>query len=99
MDDKQAFKYFGKACDLHSADGCLRLGFFYEIGAAMRHPDIEKAAALYRTACDAGKANACYSLATLLHTGRGVPKNDNEAFGFFQKACQSHFEAACDAIR
>ncbi|SNT19229.1 Sel1 repeat-containing protein [Granulicella rosea] len=99
QDDKQAFHYFRQACDLGLPDGCLRTGFFYETGAGMAHKDQKQAAVLYRLACAAGNANACYSVAVLLHQGNGIPKDDGEAAIFFEKACSLHFDTACGVIR
>lgn len=49
--------------------------------------DEARAVALYSTACDAGHAQACASLAAMYEVGRGEPVNDARAISLYTKAC------------
>src|SRR5438270_12070783 len=56
-----------------------------DLGVTMEKTDPIRAAELYRRACEDGTASGCNNLAALYADGRGVPKDDARAAGYFSR--------------
>jgi len=91
-DPARAAQLFERACDLHDAAACARLG---DVLARGRGRDANRAAAAYQRACDAGRLEACASLGRLLADGRGIARDRVRAARLFQKACDGHVVDGC----
>ena len=55
---------------------------------AYREKDYSKAAALWTSIAEKGDAGAQYYLGTLFAEGKGVPRNDATAFGWFERSAK-----------
>ena len=76
---KDANSYFGRACDLRNAEGCLNLGISYAYGYGVSVGEIrakllfKEARELYMDACNKqNDALACQSVAQFYSEGIGV---------------------------
>jgi len=97
---QHANRYFDQACQAGSADGCAALGGRYLVGAGGTGGTSDAAGnarirALLRRACDGGSAAGCAHLAFVYATGRGVPKDDDQAFRLYQAACEGGDGEGC----
>ena len=68
-----------------NAEGCFRLGRFYEKGVIVAE-DPDQALALYQKAADLGHADACICIARLYDSGVMVPRDYSAALSYYQKA-------------
>jgi TPR repeat protein len=58
--------------------------------------DVERAAGLFRRACDQGSARACNNLGVLYHQESGaIPRDDAQAARLFMAACDAGYMPAC----
>jgi len=86
----------GKACDLRSAEACLRLSHFLALHGAERGP----VNTLLDRACETGHAGACLTVAEALLEGRrGRPRDVPRGLALLEKACRGGETAACDLRR
>lgn len=71
---------------------CYSLGEWY----AVMTGDYQKASELYRTSCDGGHANACFSLGLLYLKGLGgLERSREKALALWDKACGFRHDRAC----
>jgi TPR repeat protein/tRNA A-37 threonylcarbamoyl transferase component Bud32 len=91
-DPARAARLFERACTLHDAAGCARLG---DTLARGRGRDVARAASAYERACDGGQLAACASLGRLLADGRGIARDRVRAVRLYQKACDGHVVEGC----
>ena len=75
------------------ASAATLLGWSYAQGVAGA-PDLEKAAAVYREAAEAGDAGAQNNLAELLENGRGIARDEAAAFAYYRRAAEAGFTPA-----
>lgn len=61
--------------------------------------DYQKAAELYKKACDGGAASGCYNLGFLYQKGQGVGQNFSTAKQYYGKACDLGLQFGCDSYR
>jgi hypothetical protein len=57
--------------------------------------DFERAAELYREACNSRHGEACYQLGQLYQSGTGVPRQPGRAVGYISRACNYGYQLAC----
>lgn len=89
------------ACDLHTPKGCTSLGLMYSQGRG-GELDKERAAALYRSACEDAfepDARACNNLGVLYEKGSGVVRDTITALYQYQRSCSMGFTDACTNLR
>lgn len=96
-DDAAAFRWFGRAAALGSADGMYHLANLYVFGLGVpkgeTDPD-QRAAQFYFEAARRGHAAAQHALGILYLTGKGVQQDQAEAVKWFRRAAaQGHTEA------
>jgi TPR repeat protein len=104
---EMAVQYFQKAAAAGSADGiiAIRQQRDYDLTAPARQTveaayqafqakDYARAAALYRTAADAGNPQAQTNLGTMLRIGQGVPKDEAAAIALYRKAAAKGWASA-----
>jgi len=56
-------------------------------------------AALFASACQGGRAEACYNLGAFHLSGRGVPKSESDAVAYFITACDGGVGPACENLK
>lgn len=66
--------------------------------AARKGQDVERAARLYRRACEADHAQACFALAGLIESGKAQAASPGEGDELRQRACRGGSVAACDSL-
>jgi hypothetical protein len=81
-----------RACQ--RGEGCATLGYLYEAGFGVGK-DLGRAVALYKQACDGGRASSCFNLGIRYEAGRGVDKNEVKAAAFYKQACDGAALNAC----
>ena len=77
--------------------GCSALAEKHVTGSGVDQ-DFDRAADLYRRACNRRYANACYGLAVLYEAGTGVPRQPARAATLFQRACDLGHADACGSV-
>jgi hypothetical protein len=87
-DPSEAGKGFGRACDLGVTGACASLMDFVRTDGK----DV------FERACDHGDGASCFILGSLLHSGRGVPRDDVRAVALFQKSCASGWWRGCGRL-
>ncbi len=60
--------------------------------------DLNRAADLFKRACDAGGSIGCLDLGTMYRRGEGVPKDRNRAADLFKKACEAGVNRGCENL-
>lgn len=80
---KEAPKYFEKACVSGSMEGCHNMGVLHRRGGHGVDIDLTKAENFFQKACDKGLAKSCLSVAILLMNRSAKP----QAFDMFERAC------------
>ena len=92
---KDANSYFGRACDLRNAEGCLNLGISYAYGYGVSVGEIrakllfKEARELYMDACNKqNDALACQSVAQFYSEGIGVEIDEKISEIYLKKACE-----------
>jgi len=86
QDYQQAAAWYRKAADQKSVDGELHLAALYRDGGNGFARDMEQAAAWYLKAANQGDVSAQGTLAVLYSMGQGVPRDDVEAYFWFDIA-------------
>ena len=71
-----------RQCHNKSGQACDGLGYLYD-----QKGKVNKAAKLYKRACDLRYAMGCYHLAELYLVGSGVVQSDASFITYTQKAC------------
>jgi TPR repeat protein len=71
------------------------LGVLLEQGTEKHPPERERAAQLYRQACDEGERQGCLHLGQLYQRGEGAPLDEVQAFVLFQRACERGHPLGC----
>ena len=66
--------------------------------AAVRAGNYQKAAGLFKKACNAGAALGCRNLGLLYNTGLGVNQSYTKATILFKKACNAGAAGGCGAL-
>ena len=59
--------------------------------------DLEKAAEMFRKACDGDLESECYSLGVAYAQGKGVPQNNSEALKLYKKSCELTYMLGCES--
>ena len=93
---KDANSYFGRACDLRNAEGCLNLGISYAYGYGVsvcrllaQSCDLRKRESCMMDACDKqNDALACQSVAQFYSEGIGVEIDEKISEIYLKKACE-----------
>lgn len=93
-------KYFEISCNegnynTHQIDSCYNLGLMYNDGQGVRQ-DYQKAAELYKKACDMKYSEACNNLGVLYINGHGVSQNRYIAKLYYDKACNLGNQVGCE---
>jgi TPR repeat protein len=57
--------------------------------------DLNRAAGLFKRACDAGGSGGCLNLGLMYEHGRGMPKDRSRAADLFKQACDGGFDPGC----
>jgi TPR repeat protein len=57
--------------------------------------DLNRAAGLFKRACDAGGSGGCQDLGLMYSRGEGVAKNLNRAADLFKRACDAGGSGGC----
>ena len=73
---------------------CFELGAVYESGRSAPQ-NYQRAARLYREACEDRHGEACFRLAGLYQKGAGVYRDSSEATRHMAQACRAGYAAAC----
>ncbi len=60
--------------------------------------DLNRAADLFKRACDAGGSVGCLDLGTMYSRGEGVPMDRNRAADLFEKACNAGLNRGCENL-
>jgi TPR repeat protein len=60
--------------------------------------DLNRAADLFKRACDAGGSGGCLNLGSMYSRGEGVPKDRNRAADLFKKACDLGNDRGCENL-
>jgi TPR repeat protein len=60
--------------------------------------DLNRAAGLFKRACDAGGSVGCLDLGSMYLRGEGVPKDRNRAADLFEKACNAGLNRGCENL-
>ncbi len=89
----QALAAYELGCTLKDADACNRQGALLREGVAGK-PNLDKAAALFKQACDAGATFGCVNLATAQIEGQGVPQDDAVGMETLKKQCMAGTDEA-----
>ncbi|MBX3160750.1 MAG: sel1 repeat family protein [Deltaproteobacteria bacterium] len=92
-DHRAAYELFAAACARKSEDGCLRQADLLSDGFGVTK-DAEKAAALYRTRCDANRPGACFGLARLEEKANRA----EDAMRLYTRACDGGFADGCNVV-
>ena len=87
-DQREAIKSFGRACDLGLSDGCASLVEFVRTNGE----DV------FLRACDRGDGATCFILGSLLHGGKGIPRDDGRAVSLFQRSCVNGWWRGCSRL-
>ena len=77
---------------------CFQLGTLYEAGRNTPQ-QFDRAARLYRNACDQDHAEACASAARMYERGAGVRRDSTHAVELTRKACSLGHTSACPKRR
>jgi TPR repeat protein len=93
----KALKYFEKACQYGSAEGCYGVGYIYDTSMYIK-PDIYKAIKFYEKACYNESSKGCYRLGNIYNNGNHVKKNIYEAIKYYKKACQQNHADGCNEV-
>ncbi|KAA8709557.1 tetratricopeptide repeat protein [Helicobacter canis] len=95
--DKQAFRFYDKACNGGLGLGCFQVGvalYFGKMGVAK---DLVKAKSYYRKGCELNYAAACFNLGFMYANGESVAKNETKALDLYEKACKLGERQGCEA--
>ncbi len=79
-----------RQCHNKSGQACDGLGYLYD-----QKGKVNKAAKLYKRACDLRYAMGCYHLAELYLVGSGVIQSDASFITYTQKACTLGYKKSC----
>jgi TPR repeat protein len=60
--------------------------------------NLDRAADLFKRACDGGGAVGCEDLGSMYLHGDGVPKDRNLAANLFKKACDGGLNRGCEHL-
>jgi TPR repeat protein len=60
--------------------------------------DLNRAADLFKKACDAGGSVGCLDLGEMYMRGQGVLKDRNRAADLFKKACDAGVHRGCENL-
>ncbi|MGI9079153.1 MAG: serine/threonine-protein kinase [Gemmatimonadaceae bacterium] len=77
----------GSVATSETGGACYNLAAIYAGGTFGQAKDVNRAAALYKKACDAKSVDACNDLGVLYSEGARVPKDRPGALVLFEKAC------------
>ena len=91
----EALKFFTKACDSESADGCSFIAKMYLKGFGVR-PNIQTAAKFFEKACNYGDSNICMMLGSKYEEGNRVKKDVLKAKELYKKACELGDKRGCN---
>jgi hypothetical protein len=78
-------------------DACFDLGAMYGRGNGVAK-DEARCAALYKQACDGGKALGCYNLGSMYANGKGVPTDLARTSALYQQACNGGEMLGCNNL-
>jgi sel1 repeat-containing domain protein len=84
-----------RACKAGDTQACMEAGKYFT-DMARTQAYYEKAAQMYKIACDKDAFEACGKLGALYAQGLGVKKDAVKARELFKKACDGGDKAGCD---
>ncbi|HJN44382.1 MAG: hypothetical protein QGI10_11755 [Vicinamibacterales bacterium] len=96
---------FTQACDLGLTVGCTNADVLASGGDGFMHASTSLAYAWayedtqpVNTACDSGNGEACYLLAEVYRSGRGVVQDEAAARELFSRSCDLGWPAGCSSL-
>lgn len=94
-DNKNALKYYLKACDTDHYDACTYAGILTTMQGKQYSPAWKKAAKLFLKSCDAKQEMGCYNLGELKYKeGR-----QKASIKYYQKACDLGHPDGCTHVK
>lgn len=92
----EALKYYKKACDLNSPEGCLHSGALLTQEKRMEKKDYVEGLKYLEKACSLGNERGCFFASGIyLHGAEGVPANKTKASELSLPACNGGNIYAC----
>ena len=71
---------------------------YEQVEAFYNNKEYDKAAELFKKACDGGKMSGCYNLGVMYNNGNGVEKDLGKAAELFKKACDGGEMLGCRGL-
>lgn len=96
IDLEKAFEWYEKAFNAGYKEAAYYLGYIYQTHP--RAKDNEKALNWYKRAAELNDGRACYNLGMIYYEGSIVPKNNNIALEYLNKAYRLGIKQANEAI-
>ena len=87
-----------KVCANLDAHSCFSRGYDYQVGRNGVSPDLNKAIAYYRAACEAGSKGSCFNLGNRYAKGDGVALDHNKAAQLYDQACSKGEIKGCGKL-
>ena len=84
-------------CNDGDIESCSDIGFLYLQGEGVKQ-DYQKAAELFKKACDGSSRSDCFILANLYRDGKGVEQNYQKAAKLYQKSCNNGEMYSCNFL-
>jgi len=97
-DRKEAFKLFSKAAEAGETFGMTKVGEFYLAGVVVQKDENKGFSLIFKAAQDSDNDLAKYLLGDCYRYGKGVDKNEYEAFNWYEKAAILNNMNAIDKI-
>ena len=97
-DNKEAFKLFSKAAEAGETWAMGKVGEFYLEGVVVQKDEKKGFSLIFKAAQDSGNDLAKYLLGDCYRYGKGVDKNEYEAFNWYEKAALLNNMNAIDKI-
>jgi TPR repeat protein len=95
QDDFKAVKFYQKACDLNSGDGCSFLGLMYGKGKGIKQQPLPsfKPHTFWKNL--SALKSSCLTPLPFSYISKGVKQDDFKALKFYQKACDLNLGVSC----
>lgn len=92
-----------RGCDLGSPNGCFLFASLFEYGHVLEPPwpppgTRDERFEFFRRGCDLDFPPSCFSLGQILHDGRGVTADLEQARTAYEKSCAMDFQQACVSL-
>ena len=98
QDHVKAKVYYGKACDLNYAKGCIGLGNLYYLGQGVEQ-DYSKAKVYFTKACELANSDGCNYLGDLYYTDQWLEYNASSAELYYDKSCTLGNKKGCGNLK